>query len=761
MAVSTTSAPTLRRSLALGLAFVASAATLVLELVAGRLLAPFVGVSLYTWTAIIGVVLAGISLGSWLGGRLADVQPSRRLLGLLFVLGGLASFATLLLTAALGDGSVVSAPPLLVRIFLLSTLLLLPPSLLLGMVTPLVIRLALPELRSTGRVVGLVYAAATLGSLVGNFLTGFVLTALLRVDTIVTLVGVVLILAGAMLLATGSTWQARSSPAPDQVDPAAPDLVSYSPKVEPAFGLAAAGAIVVVASFCSMAIELAASRIMAPYVGLSLYSWTGIIGVVLAGIALGNALGGRLADRWPRSEALAGCLLAGALASLAILPASALLDAGLDPGRPLIDLLAGWLPSVGLRSVDPSGARLILRIVGLTLLVFFLPILLLGTISPQVIRLTLTELGKAGRVAGQVYAWSVAGAIVGTFASGWYLISLFGVRGLVLGMGVVLLMLALAVAQPLARPGLALAVLLPGAVAVGLQVANGAQRSICTRETNYFCIRVHDTTHGGNPVRSLVLDHLVHSYVKIGDPSYLGYEHEYVQAELTRWALARTGAPRVLVIGGGGYTYPRWVEWALPQTRVEVVEIDPGVTQTVYEQLGLPPESEIVSYNLDGRQFVHELAPRGSYALVVQDAVNDLSVPYHLMTREYNDQVRALLAPGGAYLLTVIDLFDDGQLLRAAARTMRETFPAVQLLAASNAWESGGANVWVVAGSERGVDLEALRSQLLEQGLPPVRTRQLAPERLDAYLAAGPQIVLTDQYAPVDNLIAPLFSRRG
>src|SRR5512143_3248004 len=98
----------------------------------------------------------------------------------------------------------------------------------------------------------------------------------------------------------------------------------------------------------------------------------------------------------------------------------------------------------------------------------------------------------------------------------------------------------------------------------------------------------------------------------------------------------RQGAPNVLVIGGGGYTYPRWVDAHVPTASVEVVEIDPGVTEVVHDYLGLPRDTRIVSYGLDGRQFVQEMAPRGHYHLVVQDAVNDLSVPYHILTKEYN-----------------------------------------------------------------------------------------------------------------------------
>ncbi|MBI4493491.1 MAG: fused MFS/spermidine synthase [Chloroflexi bacterium] len=732
-----------------GLVFAASCATLVLELVAGRLLSPFIGVSLYTWTSIIGLILAGISLGNWLGGRVADRYPSPRTLGLLFLLGGLCTLGVLGLLALLGDGSLVRPIPLLARIFVLTSVVFLPPSFLLGTITPLVIKLALPDVQSTGRIVGLIYALGTLGSLVGNFLTGFVLVAYLPVGEIVLGVGVALLLLG---LLGGEWWGQHTRRATGMRHaPAGAAGGAHEERHRPRAtttrrgrlhlrgNVALASAVAAIASFCSMAIELAASRVLAPYVGVSLYSWTGIIGVVLAGIALGNYLGGRIADRWPRQRVLGVCLFLGGLASLSILVS-------------VVEVTqAGLFNELGLME----------RIVDLTAAIFFVPVLLLGTISPQVIRLAITDLGHAGRVSGRIYAWSTAGAIVGTFATGWWLISLLGVYPLILGAGLGLIGLAIAVGR-FWRSALALvASLAVAAAAVYGLSARGALDSPCGLETNYFCIKVLDDVRDGQPVKSLVLDHLIHSYVKLGDPSYLGYEHEQVQAEVTRFVAARAAQPHVLVIGGGGYTYPRWVEAFVPSASVEVVEIDPGVTEVVYRDLGLARDTRIVSHNLDGRQFVHELALRKHYHLVVQDAVNDLSVPYHILTKEYNDYIRAVLTDDGIYLLTVIDLYRDGQLLRSAIRTMLRTFPSVQLLAASPTWTSGGSSVFVISGSSGKLDLEAMRQALRSQGVDPMRTVAQPDDELRAYVDAGPQIVLTDQYAPVDNLISTLFARRN
>ena len=729
------------------LVFVASCATLVLELVAGRLLSPFIGVSLYTWTSIIGVVLAGVSVGSWLGGWVADRFASFRLVAALLLVGAATSGAALGWLALLGDGTILRPLPFLARVFLLTMVAFLPCSLVLGMVTPAAIKLALPDVRRTGRVAGLVYALATLGSLAGNFLTGFVLVAHLTVTAIVALVAVALVVAAAL------SWRWSRSlasvgdrpPPPGEAEPA---HAPTSPAPPPAHGehrldlrgnAPLACAVAAAASFCSMAIELAASRVLAPYVGVSLYSWTGIIGTVLAGIAIGNVLGGRIADRWPRQLVVGASLLLGGLATLGVLAA-----VQVAPSHPLITRLG-----------------LMERIVALTAALFLLPVLVLGTVSPQITRLAITDLREAGRVAGRIYAWSTAGAIGGTFATGWVLISLLGVHALLFTCGLALVALAVVVGRFWRHAAvLAVATLVTAGTLVGL-VARDALRSPCTLETNYFCIKVYDDTRGGTPVKALVLDHLVHSFVKIGDPSYLGYEHEQIQADFTRLVAAETPTPRVLLIGGGGYTYPRWVEAFVPSATVEVVEIDPGVTEIAHRELGLPRDTRIITHNMDGRQFVQELAPRGHYHLVVQDAVNDLSVPYHIMTKEYNDLIQQILTPDGIYLLTVIDLYADGQLLRAALCTMMQTFPEVELLAPYPAWQGSGASVYVIYGSRRPLDLDAVQRALRAQGATSVGMVALPDDQLRAYVDDGPPVVLTDQYAPVDNLIVPLFARRG
>ena len=179
------------------IAFIASGCTLVIELVAGRLLAPYIGVSLYTWTSVIGVILAGISIGNFLGGRLADRFPGPSVLGLTLVAASITSFVTLALVSALPQFTLWM--PLIPRILVLTTVIFFLPGCILGMITPLVVKQALTDLGQAGGLVGRVYAVSTAGSLVGVYLTGFVLIAHFGTRLIVVMVAAVLLLLGALL----------------------------------------------------------------------------------------------------------------------------------------------------------------------------------------------------------------------------------------------------------------------------------------------------------------------------------------------------------------------------------------------------------------------------------------------------------------------------------------------------------------------------------------------------------------------------------
>src|SRR4029453_10130685 len=174
--------PELGRYAAATLVFGASASVLVVEVVALRLLAPYPGLTLETSTLVIGVALAAIALGSWAGGRVADLVPPRRALGPLLAVSGVAVAATPFAVRAAGaidDGVLL----------IVSTFAITVPGTLLAAVTPMVTKLRLPSPNKTGTVVGRLSAIGTAGAIVGTIVTGFILISRLPVSGIMVGLG--------------------------------------------------------------------------------------------------------------------------------------------------------------------------------------------------------------------------------------------------------------------------------------------------------------------------------------------------------------------------------------------------------------------------------------------------------------------------------------------------------------------------------------------------------------------------------------------
>jgi spermidine synthase len=495
--------------------------------------------------------------------------------------------------------------------------------------------------------------------------------------------------------------------------------------------------IVFVSNACIMILELVAGRIIAPYVGVSLYTWTSVIGVILAGISLGNYVGGRLADRWASTRLLGSIYIFAGLTSLGILSA--------DTMEELLTI----------DRLTTGELHIIIPIVLLTVVLFFLPSAVLGMISPIVAKLAVSDLTKTGITVGKIYAFGAMGSIVGTFATGFWLISWFGTHVIVWGVAVVLLLLGTLILLGKYWMWTPVAVLV---IAVGsiLIFRMGWTEGPCKRETNYFCIKVQDEEKNGETVRVLILDRLVHSYTSLTNPTHLVYGYEKVYAEATAYCAAHADHPlRALFIGGGGYTFPRYMEVIYPDSELDVIEIDPGVTEIAYDELGLSRDTRIVSYNEDARMFL-ERPPDGEYDLVMGDAFNDFSVPYHLTTREFNDRVRAWLTDDGLYVVNIID-GGWGRFLRAYVHTMRQTFDHVYLAPTIESWRTAARSTFVIIGTDTPLDMDALDETDGGDGYAQLVRQLLTDEELDALLAETQPVTLTDRYAPVDQMLAAVF----
>ena len=502
-----------------------------------------------------------------------------------------------------------------------------------------------------------------------------------------------------------------------------------------------------------MVVELVAGRLIARYVGNSLYTWTSVIGIVLAGIAAGNYIGGRLADRYKARETLAALFLLSSAACLLI---------------PLLNDRVGYLPF--LRGQE-WGMRIALHV----FFVFFLPAALMGAISPVAAKMALGLSTQTGRTVGSVYSWGAVGGIVGTFLTGYFLIAEMGTVSVVLGVSGVLLAMALFFGArgmlPFLWIGVFGATLLthvgpwPWARVIGerLGVRDSVDESVhFLTESQYSSILVEDEPEMPG-VRSMTLDYLVHAYVSIDAPDELIYEYENVYAGVTELALRdfpEDRPPRALMLGGGGFVFPNWMTRRWPRSYVEVAEIDPEVTRAAFEAFGLPLNTPMKIFNLDARNHVDDLLERresgeqvGSFDLVYGDAFSHYSPPFHLTTHEFNEKVRRLMSPNGVFLTNVIDIYRSGKFLGAMINTFEQSFPRVYVLGTvfGGPDDNDPRDTFVVVGTAGPLLIDEMDFELYQAHL-------LEPHHLAALRKRSNHLVLTDDYAPVDNLIAPVVS---
>jgi spermidine synthase len=273
--------------------------------------------------------------------------------------------------------------------------------------------------------------------------------------------------------------------------------------------------------------------------------------------------------------------------------------------------------------------------------------------------------------------------------------------------------------------------------------------SPCDTESAYYCIAVEVDPNDANG-RILILDRLFHARVNLADPTDIEFEYVRRFADAAGPYLDGLGRPvDVLHVGGGGFTFPRYLEATRPGARQTVLELDPRVLAVAREQLGFEPSATIDVIVGDARRSI-ERVPDDSVDLVVGDAFGGLAVPWHLTTTEFLDQVRRVLRPGGMYVMNLIDYPPLG-FVRAEAGTAGRLFERVAVISGRGtlSGEDGG-NVVLVASADP-LDVAAVTARIETWG-ESAETGILAdPAEVADFVGDAP--VLTDDFAPVDQLL--------
>jgi spermidine synthase len=503
--------------------------------------------------------------------------------------------------------------------------------------------------------------------------------------------------------------------------------------------------VVFITSMGIMIVELVASRIVSKYFGSSLYTWTGVIGIVLGGISLGNFLGGRLADRYSPTRIVSLLLLVTSFFVFSILILDTILDRIMSEGE-----------------FTTVTSSMVIRSFIYIFVLFFLPSTTLGTVSPVMAKYALEESSRVGNTVGSIYATASIGSILGTFLSGFVLIPLLGIKTIifVVGMAIALLSLIVTGRRLVSLVWICMIALLylffySEAFESGpLRGSRAVGKALFSHDSRYSYIAVRDITHSDEVERVLIMDGLIHNRYDPADPDNLVYEYEKIFSAFTRRFtedMPEAKPLRTLTLGGGACIFPVFLDRHYPGSVNEIVEIDPEVIEVARRFFDFPGETAHRVYTCDARSYVLSVRKNKKYDLVFLDAFNFFSIPPHLTTREFTEMVGSILNDQGFFVVNVVDIFSIGKFLNAYLNTVSEVFPYVAVYSGAGI-ASSFRDTFVIAAGNR----ETLPNMLYDP-YSHSSFQRLSPYLVHDLNTRNGTPVLTDDHAPVENLIAPVF----
>jgi spermidine synthase len=490
-----------------------------------------------------------------------------------------------------------------------------------------------------------------------------------------------------------------------------------------------------------MSFEMLGSRYLNPYFGSGIYTWAALISTVLAALTAGYFLGGFLADRTASATVL-GMIVGVASVYLLVLPSFA--DATL---RFVLDAI----DDVHVGSLYAALA------------IMFLPVVLLGVYSPFAIRLVLRNMQWSGTVSGTVYGVSTAGSIAGTLGTTFFLIPTIGTRAITLwlgaaGIGCALLLLALDRLHLRGKGVRSTA----GLVALAVLVLAGSR--ICADDLIDENVRAQMLEHGDGEVVHLETEYNdlfidkrgsllglsstykryahIESLVDLKDPDAMPLEYGRIMPVALAYPRE---IRRILVIGLGAGSLSTYLGRAMPDARIDVVELDPGVITAGKKYFGLRETDRVRFIESDGRVYLSR--HKDTYDLILLDAFRELGVPFHMLTREFYTLVKEHLAPGGAVAANVVA---NTKLYLSTLVTLQAVFPTVDVYPAWSARNEAQAIAVAVSVPRPAAESLEQRAIVLQTEY---RFRYPLPDlvgkRLTELDSKGAD-VLTDDFAPAD-----------
>lgn len=477
-----------------------------------------------------------------------------------------------------------------------------------------------------------------------------------------------------------------------------------------------------------LVIEIAATRILAPWFGNTIYTFSSVISVILAALSIGYYLGGKLCDRWP-SPRLFFSLIAGAGISVY-----------------LCQVLANFLLPVLATQLSIMAGPLVL-----SLLMFFVPGTILGMLSPWAIKLhsQANPQEGIGVVSGKIFFWSTFGSILGSLSTGFFLVPRFGLEAIMIASATLLAVLGIAglvINRGASARGTVALVIAAAISAAGAYASLPGKPAGVIFRTNglYEMIAVRDTIYNNRPARLLMQDRTVSGLQYLDNGETL----DYVKFP----AIARLFKPETrnaLAIGGGTYLLPRNMLDNYPGATIDVAEIEPQLYEIARKYFNIPNDSKLRNHIMDGRMFLAR--SKKFYDVIFADIYYGMTVPSHFTTLEYHQLVRSKLTPGGLYMANLVGDLDtsDPNIVLAQMRVIREVFPNSEFIATSSA-ESTDTQSIVAIARNGDAPLDFSSAEITDNPNPLVRG--LAAKRVNTHhLNLDSTLLFTDDYAPAEH----------
>jgi len=489
----------------------------------------------------------------------------------------------------------------------------------------------------------------------------------------------------------------------------------------------------------TLAVELTASRLLGNVFGTSNLVWANIIGLMLLYLTVGYFIGGRLADRSAKHSTLYRIVMIAAFLSA------------------LIPFVASPVLRIASRAVIGAEAGLAIGSFVAVLVLFSVPVTLMGMVSPFAIRLSVGTVEESGKVSGRIYALSTLGSLIGTFAPVLVTIPWIGTTLTFVVFGGWLFVIGLVgvvqVRGPRGLVNLWMALVIGGALLIGNTQYSRAALSedftvLYQGESPYNFIQVQEDING---YRYLFLNEGqgIHSQ---WHPEQLTYRRTwsfFLSAPYFNPNYTPQDVDSMLVIGLAAGTIPRQYNAVYPGLQIDGVEIDPEIIDVGARYFGMNSDEipGLTTYAQDGRFVLNQLDAQ--YSVVAVDAYRPPYIPWHLTTVEFFEEIDSHLQADGVVAINVGRTSTDRRLVDAMTATLAQVFPTVHAIDVPATFNT------ILIATKQPSDAANLQANLdqLPADSPAILRDTLALANQHLVEPVIGDIVFTDDHAPVELLV--------